>query len=496
MNAIIKKFHGFYAKYMHSNLNQSTLNNFEDENNLVILNRIKLLSKINIIFSFYYVYGNLKLFEDISDKGFIWTNIIIEAIGVVVSIIYLLLYNNYFRNDVHVNKRLVSFVLWVFPILFLGLGTAFGLNSQRITGSIDSYIIFVMITAFIFTIKPLYIIIVLIIYQLIFLFGLSQMNQPVYISVTNKIYTSGFVLFAILINVSQYKLNINQFNNNAKLQVSEQNFRKLFDINPYPLFIVRHFDGLVIESNKNAINYFEINPENMNDLKIDDIFIYPKEQEIMEKLKQQGHAYNHVVEIKVDKVYKWVVANYELIDYHGDKCLLIGATDITEMKKLEKELLKYATTDMLTGTLNRRSGIKYLQEMIKKAETNQLPFVVCYIDINCLKQVNDKYGHSEGDYYIIKVCSIIQDNLDESDVLFRMGGDEFLIVFPNKHENEAELFWQKVLSELNSFKEKPYALTASHGLFEYIPGSNISLEEIVNYSDFQMYKEKSNYKEQ
>lgn len=493
MKTIIKHFKGLYDKYLQSNIEQSMVNNFEDENNLVILNRIKLVSIINLILSFYYVYANLKLFKDISDRGYIWTIIIIQSLGCILSIIYLFIYNHYLCLHDHKNKQFVSIILRLLPVLFLGFGTSMGINSQRFTGNIYNYVIFVIITAFLFTTKPLYIICVLLINHLIFLIGISLMNQPLYVNLTNQIYASGFILFAILINVSQYKLNINQFLNKVKLQISEENFRKLFDINPYPLFIVRYYDGRVIESNKNAIKFFEIKPEDMKNLDIDDIFIYNKDKEITNKLKKHGHAYNHVVEMKVGKKNKWVVANYEMIEYHCEKCLLIGATDITEMKKLENELLKFATTDMLTGILNRRSGIQYLQELIKQVETTHEAFVVCYIDINGLKEVNDKYGHSEGDYYIIKVCEIIQSKLDQTDVLFRMGGDEFLIVFPNKYEKEIEVFWQTVLSEFNEFnqlKEKPYSLTVSHGLFEYSSGSHITLEDIVNNSDFQMYKEK------
>lgn len=124
----------------------------------------------------------------------------------------------------------------------------------------------------------------------------------------------------------------------------------------------------------------------------------------------------------------------ELVEYLDQSCILIGVTDITNLKIKEEELLKHASFDTLTGVMNRRSGMALLEEKIHGPY--QQEFYVCYIDINGLKTVNDNFGHSAGDDLIKTSCEIINCNIDSGDVLFRMGGDEFIIVFFGKNKEK------------------------------------------------------------
>ncbi len=84
------------------------------------------------------------------------------------------------------------------------------------------------------------------------------------------------------------------------------------------------------------------------------------------------------------------------------------------------------------------SGLLMLKDLLFKAKEQMFEFVICFIDINELKEVNDNFGNSEGDFYIQKVCSLIETEKGENDVIFRMGGDEFVIVFPNKTQKQVE----------------------------------------------------------
>ena len=83
-----------------------------------------------------------------------------------------------------------------------------------------------------------------------------------------------------------------------------------------------------------------------------------------------------------------------------------------------------SNTDVLTGTANRRA----FNQMIKKLWDKDIPCVVVFIDIDGLKYVNDDYGHSEGNHYIKEVCQILKMNLKEDELIFRIGGDELLIL--------------------------------------------------------------------
>jgi diguanylate cyclase (GGDEF)-like protein len=193
----------------------------------------------------------------------------------------------------------------------------------------------------------------------------------------------------------------------------------------------------------------------------------------------------------------WVTANYELIDYHGEKCILTGIMDITEIRKAEEEMSHYASIDSLTGILNRRTGFLKLEELIEISKAGFLEFVLCFLDINNLKYVNDSFGHSEGDRYILTLCNIIKEKLGDEDIFFRMGGDEFIIIFKDKNEVQAELIWDRIKNEFdrrNEQDEFTYNIMASHGLFYYCSGMDINPDQIIDKADKFMYEEKQRFK--
>ncbi|BCJ99043.1 GGDEF domain-containing protein [Anaerocolumna chitinilytica] len=164
-----------------------------------------------------------------------------------------------------------------------------------------------------------------------------------------------------------------------------------------------------------------------------------------------------------------------------------------QLKENEKELSNYAFIDSLTGILNRRMGSKKLEDLFKEAQKTSMEFVLCYLDINDLKYVNDTYGHNEGDRYILTFCDIIKDVLKEEDIFFRMGGDEFIVVFKDRNKEQVENIWNglvKKIHEKNAHGELPYQIVVSHGLIYYRTGMDCSLEEMIEKADILMYKEK------
>ncbi len=102
---------------------------------------------------------------------------------------------------------------------------------------------------------------------------------------------------------------------------------------------------------------------------------------------------------------------------------------ITKSEFSDFQLL--AETDQLTSLLTRSSGMKRLEQTYRMAFSNHSNFVLCFIDINNLKFINDRYGHEAGDVAINTVASVIKSELRDTDYAFRYGGDEFIIVFEN-----------------------------------------------------------------
>jgi len=168
--------------------------------------------------------------------------------------------------------------------------------------------------------------------------------------------------------------------------------------------------------------------------------------------------------------------------------------DITDKKSREYELYTHATHDSLTGLYNRWAGTKSLQRIIVKAIRSGVPCTVCYCDINNLKEVNDRLGHFSGDDLITSAVSIVQQGLRSSDVFFRMGGDEFVLIFTNTTLDDARSIIHRIelsTEQFNATAQKPFSVSISYGLSEYNPGkssTSIAAEELIGEADRNMYR--------
>ena len=170
--------------------------------------------------------------------------------------------------------------------------------------------------------------------------------------------------------------------------------------------------------------------------------------------------------------------------------------DILEEQEKFKE---YATYDPLTGLLTRKEGLAFLDKQLEFARFNQVNVVVCFIDVNDLKYVNDTFGHAEGDYLLKTITSTIKNTARENDTLFRYGGDEFILVLYNINKETAKHVWKRMMTNINKINQtndKPYSLSASIGFAEYDYHVKQSIEELIEEADKEMYFNKMEYKKQ
>ncbi len=183
-----------------------------------------------------------------------------------------------------------------------------------------------------------------------------------------------------------------------------------------------------------------------------------------------------------------------LKDASGNPTGFVAITrDITERKKFERELVRFATTDELTGVMNRRSGLLLFRQQLQLAKRNDQKLTVCYVDIDFLKLINDIYSHAEGDEVLKTVSSVIKQTIRQIDIVCRLGGDEFLIVFPQATAQQALAIWNRIMDEvdlMNSRKTKPYSISLSRGFAEYDPTDEKSADQLVSIADKEMYAHK------
>ena len=157
-----------------------------------------------------------------------------------------------------------------------------------------------------------------------------------------------------------------------------------------------------------------------------------------------------------------------------------------------KKIKIMATYDLMTGCLNRATGMQMLEDLMRQKND----FIICFIDINGLKEINDVLGHEHGDDLILNSVKIIKDNIRENDLLIRLGGDEFLICFVNIGIDQVETTWERILDKIKLANDgdKPYIISLSHGIAEIKKSDRTMLDEMIKEADIKMYEEKRSIK--
>jgi len=166
---------------------------------------------------------------------------------------------------------------------------------------------------------------------------------------------------------------------------------------------------------------------------------------------------------------------------------------IVKKLKLEKNINIYNFDD-LTGAFNRGAGLNFLREQLKICKQKNLHITICYIDIDNLKGINDKYGHRKGDKVIVSVVNLIKENIRNSDRIMRIGGDEFVIIFPNCSADQAEIIVDRIKERLKEVKweaDDEHVVSFSYGFAQCGEGESIeTVDSLLDRADLQMYKYK------
>ncbi len=172
-------------------------------------------------------------------------------------------------------------------------------------------------------------------------------------------------------------------------------------------------------------------------------------------------------------------------------CVLV-ARDITDRKRLEKELTYRATHDLLTGLFNRSQMIEMLEAACQSAVRYELPITLCMCDIDNFKRVNDEYGHPAGDQVLVKFGEILAQELRRADFAGRYAGDEFFIAFPHTHLRGAAESIERIRSRMDNFifqqDSRTFNVTCSFGAAELAPG--MTLNQFVAEADQLLYDAK------
>lgn len=169
--------------------------------------------------------------------------------------------------------------------------------------------------------------------------------------------------------------------------------------------------------------------------------------------------------------------------------------DITERKRMERELARLATRDDLTGILNRRALIGQLEDALGHVRRGGPPLSVLLLDLDHFKRVNDNWGHGAGDAVLCQFAALIQSRLREIDLLGRLGGEEFVLVLAQSDEEAAGIVAERIRAAVEStpFEVEGASalhLTVSLGLAQAHAGDRRA-SDVLERADRALYRAKA-----
>jgi diguanylate cyclase (GGDEF)-like protein len=164
-----------------------------------------------------------------------------------------------------------------------------------------------------------------------------------------------------------------------------------------------------------------------------------------------------------------------------------------ELEKNNKRLRSLSLTDELTGLNNRRGFMIRANGLLKFARYANHPLSLLYIDLDSLKKINDTFGHAQGDIALNHFAHILNETFRDSDVIARMGGDEFSVLTIDAMEDGLVKIQARLKSKVdnhNLVSIHGYALSFSMGVIRVDLDSTYTVDELISQADEAMYARK------
>jgi len=285
-------------------------------------------------------------------------------------------------------------------------------------------------------------------------------------------------------------------------EAAEKRYRALFEQNVAGAFRSRP-DGTLLEVNPAFAEMLGYeSPEELEGRNARVLYETPEgREELMTRLHEEGSLHNEELALRSrDGETVWVLENsFVAEDPATGELVNIGTvTEITEHVQEERQLEELAHRDPLTGVPNRRYLEETVPRMLARARREEACLGLIYIDLNDFKEINDRWGHGAGDAVLQKVANRLTNAIRESDLVGRVGGDEFVVVLPGldgpndaaraAHRQAEEAFREPIEAEGEMFP-----VSASQGVAVF-PRDGTDFDELLTRADRAMYRASRNGK--
>jgi len=171
---------------------------------------------------------------------------------------------------------------------------------------------------------------------------------------------------------------------------------------------------------------------------------------------------------------------------------------LRDRERVLEELRTLSLSDELTGLYNRRGFFILAEQQIKIATRTRRGMLLVSADLDGLKKINDGFGHHEGDRAIVDAGQILRQSFRESDIISRIGGDEFVVLITEKPEITVEVLFSRLRKNLevhNRRVQRPYPFSISMGVATFDPQDPTDLNSLLIAADKSMYESKKKHRQ-
>lgn len=282
-----------------------------------------------------------------------------------------------------------------------------------------------------------------------------------------------------------------QMETDARLQQSEERYRRLID-HSQGLICTHDLAGRILSANPASLRSIGLSADEVIGRSLDE-FLAAETRHLfplyLERIAATGQDSGLLlVTQKSGEIRTWQYHNVVVEELAGTRYVLGHAQDVTEFRIAQDHLRKLASTDDLTGLLNRRGFFSKAGRLLSTWDAA----TVFYADIDGLKRINDVHGHDAGSDVICAAAEALCHTFRAADVVARIGGDEFVVLAQLPHDAASVIVQrlQRHIEALNARATAPSALAMSVGTSAFVASDPLTLEELICLADEDMYRHK------
>jgi diguanylate cyclase (GGDEF)-like protein/PAS domain S-box-containing protein len=276
---------------------------------------------------------------------------------------------------------------------------------------------------------------------------------------------------------------------------NEQLLRSMLEILPVPIYIARWSDGKLLFVNRKTCLLLQQSAGPLLRSHAVDFFVNAQDLDNMRTLIETVRDMREIeARMKTARGTEFTAELAAIVmDYSGEPAVLVSINDISQRKKLEDELFHQASIDELTNISNRRYFLIQAEQEMRRARRFGRDMAMMMIDLDHFKPINDRLGHASGDTVLAAVVKKSLESLRGSDVMGRLGGEEFAVILPETNHaaamEAAERLRQHIAEKPIVTSKTAVTCTVSVGVAQLKESDN-TIDDLLSRADEALYRAK------